>query len=107
MKRSTTIALRDGANAMAAFAIAPPPQPTAKRRRAWITSARFRMALANVPATKPACTAIVSQAVAPGVNASSRAIAGDAAVAENHNAMPRNCAMAIRHSMRLAICGLR
>ena len=58
------------------------------------------MALASVPATKPAWTAIVSQAVAPAVSANSRTMAGAAAVAENHNVIPRNCASATRQSMR-------
>ena len=96
-----------GPNAIIAFDRAPIAQPAANRRRGFMASARFKIALASVPITKPACTAIVSQALAPAVKWNSRAMAGDAAVAENHSVMPRNCAVAIRQSIRDAICGLR
>ncbi len=91
---------------MTAFATAPTTQPTANRRRALSTSARFSTLLNRVPSTNPACTAIVSQAVAERVNWNSAAIAGPAAVAENHKVIPRNWAKATRASMRRAASGL-
>ncbi len=89
--------------AIAALAPAPIAQPTANTRRALKTSARFSAALIKVPITKPPCTAIVSHAVWVVVNPSSAAILGDAAVAENHNVMPRNCPMATSPSMRAGV----
>ena len=46
----------------------------------------------RVPTTKPAWTAIVIQAVSTDVRPNSRAICAFAAVAENHNVIPRNIA---------------
>jgi len=47
-------------------------------------SARLSSALAKVPATKPACTLLVSNAVWNGVKAQSRWIAASEAVVANH-----------------------
>src|SRR5207245_11452124 len=75
-----------------AFAIAPMTQPIAISFCALMTSGRLRAADRSVPTTKPPCTAMVSHAVVAGVSLNSAEIAPLAAVAENHNGMPRNIA---------------
>src|SRR5262245_46773172 len=105
-KRSAIACPAPPAYAIAALATAPATHPAAKSRRALSTSARFNRALASVPATNPACTAIVSHAVAEGESDRSAAIAGAAAVAENHSVMPRNWPRAVAASIRRAICRL-
>ena len=52
----------------------------------------FDSALNSVPATKPACTAMVSHAACAGAMSNSVIRSGVTAVAENHSVMPRNCA---------------
>ena len=99
-RRMTATAL--SANGMAALAAAPMAHPAANSRRALRTSARLSSALVNVPATNPAWTAIVSHAVPARDSASASAIAGAAAVAENHSVMPRNWPVATSSSMRTA-----
>ncbi|MGH8189131.1 MAG: M16 family metallopeptidase, partial [Steroidobacteraceae bacterium] len=56
-----------------------------------------------MPATNPACTAIVSHAAPPASRSNSAINAGVAAVAENHAVMPRNSAAASSASMRAAV----
>ena len=89
--------------AIAAFAAAPATQPAANSRRALKTSARLSTALISVPATNPPCTAMVSHAVADSPRASSDAMRGAAAVAENHSVIPKNCPRATSASIR---CGI-
>ena len=91
------------ASAIDALATAPATHPSANSRRALRTSARFSVALINVPTTNPACTAIVSQAMPDEEMESSVAMAGAAAVAENQSVMPSNWAAAINRSMRFGI----
>ena len=55
-------------------------------------SAMFDNALNKVPATKPACTAIVSHGACAWEMLNSSMRRGVTAVAENHNVMPRNWA---------------
>src|SRR4051812_18030898 len=85
---------------MAAFAAAPSTHPTPNRRRALIASARLVTAVSSVPTTNPPCTAIVSQARVAVSRANSRAMAGAAAVAENHSVMPITSLRATTASMR-------
>ena len=62
----------------------------------------LRKALRSVPQTKPAWTAIVSQAACSAFRASSDTNVGVTAVAENHSVMPKNSPRAISPSMRQA-----
>src|SRR5205814_1128732 len=66
-RRSAISVAGPPARTSAAFDAAAATQPIANSRRALITSGRFRSADTSVPITKPPCTAIVSQAVSPGV----------------------------------------
>ena len=66
-------------------------------------SGRLRSALPSVPATKPACTAIVSQAASPGVSAKAATIGAVTAVAENHIVMPSSSASETSASMSLGM----
>jgi zinc protease len=61
------------------------------------------MALASVPTTNPACTAMVSHEDSLLVKANSRASAGVTAVAENHSVIPKNSATATTASIRHAV----
>src|SRR3954471_1110797 len=94
------IAAVDGAKTIAAFAAAPSTHPIPNRRRALIASARLVTAVSSVPTTNPPCTAIVSQARVAVSRANSRAIAGAAAVAENHSVMPITSLRATTASIR-------
>src|SRR5262249_49629735 len=99
-KRSAMMTAEDGAATIAALTIAPTAHPIANKRRALIASATLVTAVSSVPATNPPCTAIVSQARAATSMRYSAAIAGAAAVAENHNVMPSTSPTAMSASMR-------
>ena len=103
-RRSATSTATLPAAASHAFAIAPATQPIQNRRRGFSTSGRLSSAETSVPITNPPCTAIVSQAVSAAVRRNSATIAALAAVAENHNVMPRNIAS---ESHASCICGER
>src|SRR5579859_2209275 len=94
------IRAEDGAAAIDALKIAPRTHPAANRRRGVIASARLVTAVRSVPTTNPPCTAIVSHARVPTSIRYSPAIAGAAAVAENHNVMPRTSPRAMSVSIR-------
>jgi hypothetical protein len=94
-----------GATVTSAFAAAAIAQPIANSHRALMTSGRFASALTSVPATNPACTAIVNQEAPEASRSYSRMRAGVAAVAENHAVIPRNSAAASTTSIRVAIDG--
>jgi hypothetical protein len=91
-KRNAMTLAPPGATSTAALVSAPTTDPRNINTRALRTSARFATALTSVPATKPACTAIVSHAAWFGAMSYSAISRGVIAVAENHNVMPRNCA---------------
>jgi hypothetical protein len=97
-KRSAITTHGPGASSTAAFAAAPASAPAQMRRGPDTRSAMLMNAPASVPATKPACTAMVSQAASLPLKERSRASAGVTAVAENHSVMPRNCASAMMPS---------
>ena len=102
-KRRARIAPAVGTAVIAALQAAPARHPSANRRRALMASAAFVSAVLRVPATNPACTAMVSQARQPGSRSNSLAICGAAAVAENHNVMPRISAAATSSSIRRGV----
>ena len=96
-KRSAIAVAASCANAAkSAFVIAPRNAETANRCRTLSTSGRFAIALINVPATKPSCTASVSQEVVAGVRCHSDAIFGATADAVNQSDMPRSSARPVR-----------
>src|ERR1700752_3576524 len=85
-----------------ALAAAPASAPRNSSTRALRTSERLRTALASVPTTKPAWTAMVSQAASSADMWNSSTSAGVTAVAENHSVMPRNSAIASAASIHHA-----
>ncbi len=92
-----------GATVIAALQAAPARHPAVNSRRALMASAAFVTAVRRVPATNPACTAMVSQARMAVSSANSRATDGAAAVAENHSVMPRISPAATSASIRRGI----
>ena len=68
--------------------------PSAIRRRGFTRSARFSVAEISAPATKPSCTAIVSQAPQPGARCQAFCSSGRTAVADSQGAMPSNMPVA-------------
>src|SRR6186713_2879643 len=98
--RRAKMAAADGAAMIARLAHAPSTQPAPKSRRALIASARLVTAVTSVPATNPACTAIVSHATIAVSSLYSAAIAGAPAVAENQSDIPSTSATATTSSIR-------
>src|SRR5687768_5452926 len=92
MNRNTMSERDPGATIAGALATAPTREPMNIKVRGLKMSARLPSALTSVPATKPACTAMVSHAACPGGMLNSRTSRGVTAVAENHSVMPRNWA---------------
>src|SRR3954467_2938570 len=101
MKRSVTpVAKSEAKSPKAALTTAPAKAESAKSFRELITSGRFRSALNKVPATKPSCTASVSQPAADSDRLHSARSAGTAADAENQSDMQSNSAAPSRASAR-------
>ena len=89
--------------ATVALVAAPAQQPRTKSHRAFITSGRLSRALSRVPETKPAWTAIVSQAACPASSDSSATRVGVTAVAENQSVMPSSSPRATSPSILQAM----
>src|ERR1043165_2139361 len=87
-------------NAKTALTTAPAIEQTVKRWRELMTSGRLRSAERSVPATKPSCTARVSQLVADSDRRHSARSAGATAEAENHRDMPSSSAVPSSASAR-------
>ena len=102
-KRRPMTASPEGAHSTAALVAAPASAPRNNRTRAFSTSDRLAIALASVPATKPAWTAIVSHAARAADSANSSTSTGVTAVAENHSVMPKNSATASAASIFHAV----
>src|SRR5215207_1393080 len=100
-KRSTTpVTKSDAKSPNAALTTAPAKADSANNFRELITSGRFSSALKSVPATKPNCTASVSQPAADSDRLHSARSAGTTAEAENHRDMQSNSAAPSRASAR-------
>lgn len=69
--------------------------PAASRRCDGMRSARFRVAEATAPTTKPICTEAVSHTAPPAVSPQSVRRLGTTADMENHTARPSTCTAAI------------
>jgi hypothetical protein len=83
-----------------ALAAAPRHAEAAKRRRVEKTSGRFAKAERSVPATKPSCTARVSQVAADSERFHSTLIAGATAEPENQSDIPSSSAAAMETRAR-------
>src|SRR6185369_10194478 len=88
MKRSNGTSIEVGSTArISAFAAAATAADPMKKRRGSNRSASPRLALKRLPATKPACTPLVSNACAKDESGYSASNAGTTADAENHTAI--------------------